>query len=120
MLRRLESVSPKQIFREWWRTLREKLQVPDEMDNHIVWYVASAPYAFGVTMLMFWYFEHSSICLDTINETDSIHGLDCYHVFHDKCLEQWFLASHLTCPLCQGQFYPSCDEVNCGGAGNIV
>lgn len=49
----------------------------------------------------------SSICLEQINAADSIHVLHCNHAFHDQCLERWFLGSHLTCPLCQRQFYPA-------------
>ncbi|GFF52379.1 hypothetical protein IFM61606_06278 [Aspergillus udagawae] len=42
-----------------------------------------------------------SICLDPVLEHHPIHALQCRHVFHDLCLERWFLRDHNSCPLCQ-------------------
>lgn len=45
-------------------------------------------------------FPKCTICLIEINEgTESI-SLPCEHMFHDKCITQWF-GIHNTCPLCR-------------------
>lgn len=39
------------------------------------------------------------ICLDDFKKNDKIIQLYCNHVYHKKCLRQWFKES-MTCPLC--------------------
>lgn len=41
-----------------------------------------------------------SICLDDINNGESIRKLDCGHVFHTNCVEQW-INTYSTCPYCR-------------------
>lgn len=48
---------------------------------------------------------HSAICLDSVTKNQTIHELKCHHVFHDVCLERWFLECHFTCPMCHDVFY---------------
>ncbi|KAL2864235.1 uncharacterized protein BJX67DRAFT_224649 [Aspergillus lucknowensis] len=42
------------------------------------------------------------ICLDPVRADDLVHSLPCYHIFHDSCLEYWYLYNNNNCPLCQG------------------
>lgn len=48
---------------------------------------------------------YSAICLEAVSRTQTIHELKCRHVFHDVCLERWFLECHFTCPMCHAVFY---------------
>ncbi|KAF2017763.1 hypothetical protein BU24DRAFT_407747 [Aaosphaeria arxii CBS 175.79] len=41
------------------------------------------------------------ICLDEIEDAAQIRGLDCLHVFHQECLDDWFARCNEYCPLCQ-------------------
>jgi len=45
--------------------------------------------------------EQSSctICLEEFDPTEVVSRLNCYHVFHDGCLQGW-LNHNKTCPLC--------------------
>lgn len=40
------------------------------------------------------------ICLETINQKAVVRGLQCHHVFHQSCLDEWFGRLHDYCPLC--------------------
>lgn len=40
-----------------------------------------------------------SICLDTINSDDK-YTLECNHIYHTKCIVDWFRKSTGNCPLC--------------------
>ncbi|KAG9658094.1 hypothetical protein KCU95_g15500, partial [Aureobasidium melanogenum] len=42
-----------------------------------------------------------TICFDPIGERELIRGLPCLHVFHKNCMDTWFEALHVTCPLCK-------------------
>eukprot|EP00494_Astrolonche_serrata_P028539 UN28806 len=44
--------------------------------------------------------QSCSICLDTLKNNDLIRTLNCLHVFHKKCVDQWLLNEKKTCPLC--------------------
>ncbi|KAL7942017.1 hypothetical protein V8C42DRAFT_333360 [Trichoderma barbatum] len=46
----------------------------------------------------------SAICLETLQEDDTIRVLSCAHIFHSLCLAKWFLKRHDTCPLCKACF----------------
>ncbi|EDP50846.1 RING finger protein [Aspergillus fumigatus A1163] len=50
-----------------------------------------------------------SICLDPVLNHHPVHTLRCRHVFHDLCLERWFLRGHNSCPLCQKALVEVCD-----------
>jgi hypothetical protein len=47
----------------------------------------------------------SAICIDAVLPSEIIYDLHCDHIFHAKCLEEWFLNKHSTCPLCHATFY---------------
>ncbi|PKX92319.1 RING finger protein [Aspergillus novofumigatus IBT 16806] len=59
------------------------------------------------------YFQYNSItcsiCLDPVLRHHPVHTLRCQHVFHDICLERWFLTAHNSCPLCQMALVEVCD-----------
>ncbi|PSN67224.1 hypothetical protein BS50DRAFT_634626 [Corynespora cassiicola Philippines] len=40
------------------------------------------------------------ICLEEFDDAASIRGLGCLHVFHQKCLDDWFGRWNEYCPLC--------------------
>jgi len=40
------------------------------------------------------------ICLEPMNGEKSIKQLECYHVFHDECINKWF-TKNTTCPQCR-------------------
>lgn len=42
----------------------------------------------------------SVICLEEIGSADQIRGLECLHIFHRQCLDDWFSRSNEYCPLC--------------------
>lgn len=55
--------------------------------------------------------EECMICLDEISEYDSEIQkfpviLECGHIFHRRCIQQWKSINH-TCPLCRQNFHAS-------------
>jgi hypothetical protein len=40
-----------------------------------------------------------TICLEMFDPTEEVARLNCYHVFHDECVQGW-LKHNKTCPLC--------------------
>ena len=42
------------------------------------------------------------ICLDYLDKGDDIRVLKCGHVFHDGCIEEWFMKE-VTCPICRDE-----------------
>jgi len=40
------------------------------------------------------------ICLEEIEDAAQIRALDCLHVFHQNCLDDWFSRWNEYCPLC--------------------
>ncbi len=45
--------------------------------------------------------EECLICRDNLNNGEEIMYLPCTHVFHKKCIKEWFKKSS-TCPYCRG------------------
>ncbi len=43
--------------------------------------------------------EICSICLEQFVINDKINKLDCEHMFHKECLDEWFINNN--CPLCR-------------------
>lgn len=43
------------------------------------------------------------ICLDPITDKSICRVLSCYHIFHVKCIDSWFLHDN-TCPHCKKAF----------------
>lgn len=44
------------------------------------------------------------ICLDDIEEGDSVRSLRCLHKFHQKCIDEWLQKQkkdNLLCPICE-------------------
>ncbi|CEM24477.1 unnamed protein product [Vitrella brassicaformis CCMP3155] len=44
-----------------------------------------------------------SVCLVEFEEDDEVRVLDCKHVFHKLCIDEWFKA-HTVCPLCRAEY----------------
>ena len=46
-----------------------------------------------------------SICFECFTNTESIHILECNHMFHSSCLYGWYSkpGSNYNCPLCMVQ-----------------
>jgi len=44
-----------------------------------------------------------TICLEPIMNDSICRMLNCYHIFHSACLEQWFVE-HMNCPICKKKF----------------
>ena len=53
--------------------------------------------------------DDCSICLEKYKKNDKCIKLDCSHIFHKKCLNEWFKnridkSKELNCPLCRNNF----------------
>ncbi|KAB8269001.1 hypothetical protein BDV30DRAFT_217416 [Aspergillus minisclerotigenes] len=79
----LERVAPTKPFITWWRSIQTEQSPLKEYDRVF----------------------DCAICLEPVSKTCPIHTLPCRHVFHNQCLETWFLNYHYTCPLCQKPFH---------------
>lgn len=44
------------------------------------------------------------ICLSEYNDT-TICSTECGHMYHSKCIKDWFSNDKSTCPLCKSEFY---------------
>jgi len=42
---------------------------------------------------------HCTICLEAFEPDTEVRRLNCWHIYHDHCLQGW-LKNHTTCPLC--------------------
>lgn len=61
-----------------------------------------------------------SICLAPFGDADEIRLTSCDHVFHSRCLKNWFKVNH-TCPLCRSSLARcSAEEGPSGGAPAAV
>ena len=49
--------------------------------------------------------SYSVICLDSVLHSQEIRELKCLHVFHQECLEKWYLKGHYDCPLCHRTYF---------------
>lgn len=47
--------------------------------------------------------ETCSICLDYYIKDIEINRLPCHHIFHKKCLIDWFIINK-SCPICRAYF----------------
>lgn len=47
--------------------------------------------------------EDCSICIEKININDDIRKLNCGHIFHKNCIDQWLVISPI-CPICRYYF----------------
>lgn len=48
----------------------------------------------------------SVICLEEFDDASEIRGLECRHVFHQQCLDDWFGRWNEYCPLCHRRIIP--------------
>ncbi|KAH8654288.1 hypothetical protein BGZ61DRAFT_373715, partial [Ilyonectria robusta] len=51
-------------------------------------------------------FHPCVICLQTLQERDTVRHLPCGHIFHSNCITKWFLKQHDTCPVCKLCYMP--------------
>lgn len=53
----------------------------------------------------------SVICLDEIADSAQVRPLNCRHIFHQECLDDWFARWNEYCPLCHRPIIPGTKEV---------
>ena len=41
------------------------------------------------------------ICIDELKKGEYYRTLECSHVFHKKCIDNWFKKDHSDCPMCR-------------------
>ncbi|KAF2681120.1 hypothetical protein K458DRAFT_406852 [Lentithecium fluviatile CBS 122367] len=46
------------------------------------------------------------ICLEELDDASQIRGLGCHHVFHQRCVDDWFGRWNEYCPLCHRRIMP--------------
>ncbi|KAK7520421.1 hypothetical protein IWZ03DRAFT_358492 [Phyllosticta citriasiana] len=46
------------------------------------------------------------ICLEQIEDKEKVRALDCNHVFHQNCLDDWYCRWNEFCPLCHRPILP--------------
>ncbi|CEJ90064.1 hypothetical protein VHEMI05872 [[Torrubiella] hemipterigena] len=64
-----------------------------------------------------------AICLETLQNTDTIHQLPCKHLFHSECIISWFSRGRDSCPLCVRHYedlFDSQPEQTFDSGDNIV
>ena len=42
-----------------------------------------------------------SICLDDFNDKDLVYLLECKHLFHKICIDEWLTKYNYNCPICR-------------------
>ena len=47
--------------------------------------------------------DECSICLNPVRHTRSSKQLECGHLYHRSCVDQWISAGGDTCPVCRNQ-----------------
>ena len=53
-----------------------------------------------------------AICLNGVRKTRHTRELDCKHVFHTTCFEQWTNRGGTTCPLCRDSIHKSMYKIS--------
>ncbi|KIW20005.1 hypothetical protein PV08_00580 [Exophiala spinifera] len=79
-IKKLEQVAPSQTLRHWRS---------DKEEHHVKTFATIS------TKLI------CAICLDVIQDSDTIRELQCCHVYHTNCLNLWVERAHHDCPLCK-------------------
>ncbi|KAK4152454.1 hypothetical protein C8A00DRAFT_16240, partial [Chaetomidium leptoderma] len=44
------------------------------------------------------------ICLELFQDETLVRMLPCHHLFHARCIADWFLKHHDTCPICKAHY----------------
>ncbi len=45
--------------------------------------------------------KECSICYEENTQAESVAAQPCRHIYHFECLDEWYGASHTTCPMCR-------------------
>lgn len=87
-IEKLNQKAPTQSYKSWKEKSEEATGSVKQSTTHVV----------------------CAICLETLQEDDTIRLLSCAHIFHSLCLAKWFLKRHNTCPLCKACFMSSSEK----------
>ncbi|KAL7952629.1 hypothetical protein V8C34DRAFT_318876 [Trichoderma compactum] len=80
-IEKLNQKAPTQSYKSWKEKSEEATDSVKQGTTHVV----------------------CAICLEILQEDDTIRLLSCAHIFHSLCLAKWFLKRHNTCPLYAGK-----------------
>lgn len=47
--------------------------------------------------------DNCSVCFDTFSVSDPrrIMAIECQHIYHEECIQNWFSLNHHNCPICR-------------------
>lgn len=45
--------------------------------------------------------DSCAICLEKMEDEDNVRGLECAHVFHVACVDEWLSRQQPSCPVCR-------------------
>ncbi|KAL6244449.1 hypothetical protein RBB50_008691 [Rhinocladiella similis] len=79
-IKKLQQVAPSQTLSHWRS---------DKQEHHVKTFATIS------TKLI------CAICLDVMQDSDTIRELQCCHVYHTNCLNLWVERGHHDCPLCK-------------------
>lgn len=51
--------------------------------------------------------QECSICLNPVRKTRSTKVLNCGHMYHNTCIDNWILSGGNTCPTCRDGIKPA-------------
>uniref|UniRef100_A0A060T9U9 ARAD1D17424p n=1 Tax=Blastobotrys adeninivorans TaxID=409370 RepID=A0A060T9U9_BLAAD len=46
-----------------------------------------------------------AVCLEQMEDMESVRLLTCGHIFHAECIDPWFTMRRACCPLCKADYY---------------
>jgi hypothetical protein len=49
--------------------------------------------------------DNCAICIEPLEEEDTVRGLTCGHCYHQSCLDPWLTQRRASCPLCKADYY---------------
>ncbi|KAL2211389.1 hypothetical protein CC79DRAFT_200123 [Sarocladium strictum] len=52
-----------------------------------------------------------AICLDVMEDKDSVRRLSCGHIFHSEGIVKWIKGGHNCCPLCNSIIIIKCEDL---------
>lgn len=88
----LDCVAPTRTYKQWRAETSELTSIGSCFD---IWW------AYESNIRRDYFLTRSSaICLESFLDEDQIRRLQCDHIFHSSCFDQWFF-SHDTCPICK-------------------